>query len=77
MSLKLEFACELLLFSSLTCVQAALVAIGSAQTEAAVTRISRLREGRRGVNGVPSTAQNISGIQELGVGNGLHTKELV
>lgn len=64
-------------FSSLTCVQAALVAVGPAQTEAAMARVSRLGEGGRGVDGVPSTAQNICGIQELGVGNSLQMKVLI
>lgn len=59
-----------------TCVDAALVAVGSAQTEAAVAGVARLREGRRGVDGVPSTAQHVGGIQELGVGHRLQTQVL-
>ncbi len=36
--------------------------------------ITRLREGRGGVDGVSSTSQHVSGIQELGVGHSLHTQ---
>lgn len=33
--------------------------------------VAALGEGRGGVNGVPPTAQHVSGIQELGVGHSL------
>lgn len=62
------------LVSWLTCVQAALVAVGPAQTEAAVAGVTRLREGRSGVDGVSTTTQHICGIQELGVGHSLWTQ---
>lgn len=54
-----------------TCVQAALVAVGAAQTEAAVAGVAALGEGRGGVDGVPPAAQHVSGIEELGVGHSL------
>lgn len=57
--------------SRLTCVQAALVAVGAAQTQAAVAGVPRLDEGRGGVDGVPPASQHVGGIQELGVGDGL------
>lgn len=56
-----------------TCVQAALVAAGTAQTEAPVAGVTRLGEGRGGVDGVPPAPQHVGGIQELGVGDGLQT----
>lgn len=36
--------------------------------------VTRLREGRGGVDGVSSTSQHISRIQELGVGYSLRTQ---
>lgn len=57
--------------SRLTCVQAALVAVGAAQTEAPVAGVTRLDEGRGGVYGVPPAPQHVGRIQELGVGDGL------
>lgn len=36
--------------------------------------VTRLRKGRGGVDGVSSTTQHISGIEELGVGHGLQTQ---
>lgn len=60
----------------LTCVQAALVAVGAAQTEAPVAGVARLGEGRGGVDGVPPAPQHVGGIQELGVGDGLQTEKL-
>lgn len=54
-----------------SCIQAALVAVGPAQAEAAVAGVTRLREGRGGVDGVPPTTQDVGGIQELGIGHGL------
>lgn len=59
--------------SPLTCVQAALVAVGAAQTEAAVAGITRLGKGRGGIDGVPPAPQHVGRIQELGVGDGLQT----
>lgn len=59
--------------SGLTRVQAALVAVGSAQTQAAVAGVTRLREGRGGVDGVSPATQRVGGIQELGVGHRLWT----
>lgn len=58
----------------LTCIQAALVAVGPAQTKAAVAGVARLTEGRGGVDGVSSATQHISGIQKLGVGHSLQTQ---
>lgn len=59
-----------------TCVQAALVAVGSAQTEAPMAGVARLREGRGGVDGVSSAPEHISWIKELGVGHSLQTQVL-
>lgn len=39
--------------------------------------VTRLREGRGGVDGVSSTTQHISGIQELGVGHSLQAEVLL
>lgn len=61
--------------SPLTCVQAALVAVGAAQTQAPVAGVPRLGEGRGGVDGVPPAPQHVGGIQELGVGDGLQTEK--
>lgn len=54
-----------------TCVQAALVAVGAAQAQAAVAGVARLDEGGGGVDGVPPAPQHVGGIEELGVGDGL------
>lgn len=59
--------------SRLTCVQAALVAVGAGQTQVAVAGVTRLGEGRGGVDGVPPASQHVGRIQELGVGDGLQT----
>lgn len=67
---------RLLPCSRLTCVQAALVAVGAAQTEAPVAGVPRLGEGRGGVDGVPPAPQHVGGVQELGVGDGLQTEKL-
>lgn len=58
-------------FNRLTCVQAALVAVGAAQAEAPVAGVTRLAEGRGGVDGVPPAPQHVGRVQELGVGHGL------
>lgn len=63
------------MFGRLTCVQAALVAVGAAQTEAAVAGVTGLGEGRGGVDGVPPPPKHVGGIQELGVGDGLQTEK--
>lgn len=49
-----------------TRVEAALVAVGTRQDEAAMAGVTRLREGRRGVDGV-AAAEDISGVEELHV----------
>lgn len=38
--------------------------------------VTRLGEGRGGVDGVPPAPQHVGGIQELGVGDGLQTEKL-
>lgn len=57
-----------------TCVQAALVAVGAAQAQAAVAGVARLDEGGGGVDGVPPAPQHVGGIEELGVGDGLQAR---
>lgn len=54
--------------SGRTRVQAALVAVGTCQDEAAMAGVTGLREGGRGVDGV-AAAQDVGGVQELHVGH--------
>lgn len=56
-----------------TCVEAALVAVGARQDEAPMASVTRLREGRRGVDGV-AAAEDVRGVEELHVGHRLWRK---
>lgn len=53
-----------------TRVEAALVAVGARQDEAAMAGVPGLREGRGGVDGV-APAEDVSGVEELHVGHRL------
>lgn len=53
-----------------TRVEAALVAVGARQDEAAMAGVTRLREGRGGVDGV-APAEDVRRVEELHVGHRL------
>lgn len=53
-----------------TRVQAALVAVGACQDEAAMAGVTRLREGRRGVDGI-AAPKDVSRVEKLHVGHRL------